>query len=176
MKRPVFLLVFGIFLLLFFFNGREIANPFKTLVYDKVIAVDFNGEHEMPLVLPNGKLTQEISQRAVLNAKQVDYITGVISDTTTYGYNTAACFEPHFGLVFYSRDSIVAHVSVCFECNSLFSSVKIPAETYYNIDDGDLTLPRHGFSPKGRIAINKLVEELGFSHTIIPGSIFDEEK
>jgi hypothetical protein len=168
MKRPVTLLFPCIFCLVFFFNGKEITNPFKTLAYDKVLAVDFNGEHEMPLVLRNGKLTQEISQRAVLNAKQIDYITGVISDTATYGYVTAACFEPHFGLVFYSHDSIVAHVSICFECNSLFSSVKIPAETYHNITDGDLTLPRHGFSPKGRKAINKLVEELEFSHTIDP--------
>lgn len=168
MKRPVFLIVSGIFLLLFFFNGREITNPFKSLAYDKVLAVDFNGEHEMPLVLPNGKLTQEISQRAVLNAKQVDYITGVISDTTTYGYNTAACFEPHFGLVFYSHDSIVAHVSVCFECNSLYTSIEIPATHYYDIPADDYVLPRNGFSPKGRIAINKLVEELGFSHTIDP--------
>lgn len=168
--------LFLLVLLTAFTGESPVDNPFSRLKYDKVMAFDYEPDHETPFVLPNGKFSGRIISKKPLTKKQIDYITKTICDTVTYGNSTAACFDPHFALVFYAADSIVANVEVCLDCNYLESSQMIPAQTYHNIviPEDSLTLPRYGFSKTGRKKINKLVKELGFTHTIKPGSMFDE--
>jgi hypothetical protein len=163
------------FLLLSLKGGKESTDPFSKLNYDKVIAYDFNGEHEMQLV-SNGKITAEVYKKTILSSSQIIYIDNVLADTITYGGQIAACFEPHFGIVYYRHDTIIGNISVCFDCNQLESSFEIPAEHYYDIIDSvdNLHLPRYGFSKQGRKKINKLVKELNFSHTIEKKNMFDE--
>lgn len=168
---------FLLFVLLCSFSGENpVYNPFAKLQYDTVIAYDYEPMDETPFVLKNGKFTGNILKQKPLSAKQISFITQTICDTSTYGNSTAACFEPHFALVFFKKDSVLANVEICLECNFLQSTETIPAQTFYNIKipEDSLELPRYGFSKTGRKQINKLVKELGFSHTIKPGSMFDE--
>jgi hypothetical protein len=157
-------------------TGKEITNPFSNLKYDKVIAYDYNGEWENQIINKNGKLDPTVTRESVLTQSQIIFINTVINDTNTYGGGMAGCFDPHFGIVYYQNDSVVAHISICLECNYLESSFKIPAVHAHDIEvqEDSLILPRSGFSKEGRKKINKLVKDLGFSHTIKKGSAFDK--
>src|SRR5882757_2395898 len=80
-----------LFLLMLSWKSNQATDPFSNLNYDKVVAYDFNGEHEMQLVY-NGKIFAEVYKKTILSSEQINYIDNVLADTSTYGAQTAACF------------------------------------------------------------------------------------
>jgi hypothetical protein len=160
--RQSFFLIMLLAATLFLMSANESPlNPFSSLRFDKAIAYDFNGEHEMPLVV-NGKVNQfAVNKQYVLRPSQLDSLHTLLNDTNTYGGEEAACFEPHLGIVYFSGDSIVAHTEICFECNYLNSTVEIPAIQYYF---GGKGYGRGGFSEKGINQLSSFCRSLGFSH------------
>jgi hypothetical protein len=142
------------------------VNPFKDLKYDKVVTYDFEGRGGGKIVRGD-KLDRSAKNPKELTPQQTQKFTAVLTDTATYGGSTAACFDPHMGVVFYNKDSIVAHISICFECNSLASSVYLPAEYYNQLTWEDKkyyqTKILHGFSPAGREHLRELCNSLGLT-------------
>lgn len=144
----------------------QIFNPFKDLKYDKIVAYDFEGRGDLEIIEGN-KLNKSARNPKELTKEQADIFISAITDTATYGGNNAACFDPHMGVVFYNGNAIVAHVSICFECNSLASSAYLPAE-YYNLHAWEgknyyQTRILHGFSPAGHKKLKQLCGTLGLS-------------
>src|SRR5205814_4223221 len=43
----------------------------------------------------------------------------------TYTSNLSACHEPAYAIKFYSHEKLIAYASVCWSCNSIFSSHRI---------------------------------------------------
>lgn len=160
-------------------NVNKKANrPFNKLDYNKVIAYDYEGGKGKGVVniISNDKLAPTVRQQKELTQEQIDYVTNFLGDNSTYGSGIASCFDPHLGLVFYKDSKIVAHISICLECNHLSSSVKIPAEEVRKIKIGDdYEYPAKGFSKSGRRKINFLCRQLNFSHCADSlNSMFDE--
>lgn len=144
-------------------NGR----PFSTLKYDKLIAYDFEGcEEPYPAVInEKGDYVPVILSQKSLSQPQADFILSALSETSSYGKGTAACFEPKLALVFYKTDKFVAQINICLDCNYLISSIRIPAETYHKVNEGTKEeFPLPGFSKKGREAIIQLAKELNFRY------------
>jgi hypothetical protein len=144
--------------------NKKSGAPFNTLDYDKVIAYDFDGGKPYNMVIDeDGKFIPVITKQQFLTQQQADKITMALSSKSTYGDGTAACFEPHLGLVFYKKDSIINQLSICLGCNFLSSQIPIPAETHKVLNKGkEYEYALTGFTKTGKQAIKALCKELNF--------------
>ncbi len=158
--------------------SKRANSPFNKLDYNKVIAYDYDGGKGEGVIdiISNGKLAQTVKQQKELTQEQIDDLTNYLGANSTYGGNKAFCFEPHLGIVFYKDSKVVAHLSICLECNYMNSSIKIPAIEVKKVKIGDNDeYPSIGFSKLGRQKINALCKQLNFSHCADTlNSIFDE--
>lgn len=144
-------------------NGQ----PFDKLNYDKVIAYDFAGSEEpYPAVIDKqGKFVPVVLGQQYLSQEQADKILSTLTSKSTYGEATAACFQPHFALVFYKDNKMVNQINVCLGCNYLISDIAIPAETHKKVNKGakdEYALT--GFTGKGKKVIIDLCKELNFTY------------
>ncbi|MBL7911088.1 MAG: hypothetical protein JNJ41_08560 [Bacteroidia bacterium] len=155
--------------------AKKYINPFDTLKYDKVIAYDYNGSPEMQIVIEEKvmPLKERMFKQAELTKEQINKLNKTLGDTKSYGGGTAACFDPHFGVVFFKENKIVGHISICMGCNFLESTPDIPAENSHKTDLCDECYAR-GFSKFGRKNISALVKELKFSHGELNSELFDK--
>lgn len=158
--------------------SKKANTPFNKLDYNKVIAYDYEGGKGEGVIniITNGKLAPTVKQQKELTQEQIDGLTNYLGANTTYGGNKAFCFDPHLGIVFYKDSKVVAHISICLECNYLASSIKIPATEVKKFKMGDdFEYPAEGFSKLGRQKINALCKQLNFSHCADTlNSMFDE--
>ena len=111
-----------------------LVNVFDSLDYDIALAYDYNGEGGDDIIDANGRLADRIYKSAELTSTQVKRITDIFCSKETYDKNAsvAACFDPHFGVVLYKADTVVAFVSVCLDCNYLHSSIEISQATAFS--------------------------------------------
>ncbi|MDX2171569.1 MAG: hypothetical protein SFY56_00515 [Bacteroidota bacterium] len=155
--------------------AKKYSNPFDTLKYDKVIAYDYNGSPEMQIVT-NGQvipIKNRIFKQSELTKEQLKKFNKTLGNTKSYGEGTAACFDPHFGIVYYNQNKIVGYISVCLSCNYLISFPKIPAQNSHKTDLCDECYA-YGFSKYGRKNISELVKELNFDHWQLNSELFDK--
>lgn len=153
---------------------KKYTNPFDTLRYDKAIAYDYDGYPNLQIVA-NGQLLpvkKRIFKEKELTKQQVKRLNKIVGDKKSYGQTTAACFDPHFGVVYYNKNKIVGHVSVCLACNFLKSTPDIPA-THAHASDLCNECYAFGFTKPARKSISKFVRELQFSHWELNSSLFD---
>lgn len=139
--------------------------PFNSLQFNKVIAYDFEGNEEpYSSIIKNGDYVPVILKQQHLDKQQIVLFLNTLTDTTTYGETTFACFNPHFSLVFYNNDKIVNVIDVCLDCNYLISrNVILPATEFHKANSGTKDEhPLNGFSNDGKQAIKTLCKELGF--------------
>lgn len=139
--------------------------PFDKLNYDKIIAYEFQGSEEpYPNVIDkHGKFVPVITAQKALSQIQADKILLALSKKSTYGEGTAACFNPHFALVFYKENKPINQISICLDCNYLIADLDIPAETHRKIDKGTANeYALTGFTKSGKTAIINLCKELNF--------------
>ncbi len=150
------------------------ANPFDTIKYDKVIAYDYNGSPQLQIVV-NGQVLPSkgrIFKQKELTRKQVEALNKTLGDSESYGGSTAACFDPHFGIVFFYQNKIVGHISLCLDCNRLYSTPEIAATLSHKTDLCEECYAS-GFSKRARKDISRLVKELKFSHWQLDSELFD---
>ena|SRR5688500_9812995 len=124
-------------------------NVFAAIEYDKVVAYSYDGDGHIEIVDEQRQLAKKIKKQIELSKSQIVRLTNTLCDKSTYGGDIAACFDPHFGLVYYKSDKPIAFVSICLDCNYLVSSINIPHSDA-------------GFSDEG---INKIIDfekELNF--------------
>lgn len=145
----------------------KIGQPFDKLDYDKVIAYDFAGSEEpYPAVIDRqGKFVPVVLGQQYLSQEQADKILSTLTSKSTYGEGTAACFQPHFALVFYKDNKMISQINICLDCNYLISDIEIPAETHIKVNTGtkdEYSLT--GFTDKGKKGIRDLCKELNFTY------------
>lgn len=140
--------------------------PFDTLKFDKVIAYDFDGREENMNVInyKTGRFTSVILRQKELNVKQINYLIDFLTNNKTYGGNTAACFEPHLGIVFYKEDKKVFEVDICLDCNYLISTVEIPATKQMKQHKDGTSYELKGFSEMGKQNIIHLSKQLNLDY------------
>lgn len=141
------------------------AIPFRNLTYNKVIAYDYEGNEEPfgSIATKEGRFVPVVLRQKSLNQKQAEQIITILTDKNTYGEGTAACFNPHLGLIFYNYKEIVFKADICLGCNYLIPSKDIPAMNHKKItfDDGGFYYAV-GFTASGKRKIKELCKELGF--------------
>lgn len=145
------------------------TNPFKDLKYDKVVAYEFEGSGEQMIKILLNSDPDKISKSAVLSKDQINQIELALTSKTSYGNRTMSCFDPHFALVYYKKEKIVATIDVCLQCNSLRSTLEIPATTLsYTQLTEDYAVPNEGFSKEARKKIHDFCKQLGFTSYLKP--------
>ena len=163
-------------LVAFMFVGTAVTsqaqkNPFAKIPYDSVVAYNFALHTVRPLrilnkdstlnettVLPGRKLTQ-------VETKQ---LLKKLNDKDTYGGAPFACFEPRHAFLFYRKQSIVASIEICFECNTLLSTPEIPA-THYYYNKGNQEYQNWGFSDSGLAWLMDYCKRIGLEVKPIVG-------
>ncbi|WP_131797332.1 hypothetical protein [Chryseobacterium kwangjuense] len=139
--------------------------PFHKLDYDKIIAYDFAGDEE---TYPNaidkkGRFVPVIIKQQFLTQKQADQILSALSKNSSYGESSAACFQPHLGLVFFKGTQKVNQISICLNCNSSITEIDIPARTHRVFNKGrDNEYSFSGFTSAGKSAIINLCKNINF--------------
>lgn len=160
------------------FKHLQNFNPFDSLVYDEVVAYDFDGKDGREIVM-DGKLVKDAKNPKTVTKEQAGLFIQTITDTATYGFGSPGYFEQTIGIVFYNNKKIAAHISISFDANSLKSSVYLPATQYYfDIVAGDdyyTRYPIQGFSPQARKQLRKLCSELGLKNCPTKDGIWDGE-
>jgi hypothetical protein len=147
----------------------QIKNPFLTLTYDKVIMYDFEGGKgsDLYIIDDNGQLAKSISKQVTLDKVTVTKLNTKLGDRKSYGGGTAACFDPHLGFVYYVKDKIVGHITICLDCNRLRSSIDIIAQKQGKVGQGkDAYYVSDGLSNSFRQFLNGLLIKNNFSHQI----------
>ena len=88
--------------------------------------------------------------------------------------DVAACFDPHFGAVFYENGIPKEYLTICMACNTIRPSLKIPAMNQGPKEyEGEIYYRLYGFSKEFRKYLSELKQKHGFSHSRL-GGIFDD--
>lgn len=150
---------------------------FSDLKFDKVVMYDFEGVKGSGLyIINNGKLSTSVKKQQTLNKKEESLLINKLNLKSSYGGGTASCFDPHLGFVIYNKNIVVAHITICLDCNRLSSSITIAEQQN---DDQDSFENKYvntsGLSPIFRKFINELLIKYRFSHQIPAGSLFDSQ-
>lgn len=143
----------------------KLQSPFNKLVFDKVIAYDYDGSEEpYPSIFDrDGQFIPIVEKQRALNQSQAMQVIDLLTSTSTYGGTTAFCFQPHLSIVFYSKEKPVFVTDVCLDCNYLNASVEIPAMHFKKIGKGtENEYSAIGFSKKGKSGIKLLCKQLDF--------------
>ena len=150
-------------------SREQTKNPFLSLKFDEVIMYDFQGGKgsDLSIVEDNGKLAKSVTKQALLDNENISKLNSKLGDPKSYGCTTAACFEPHLGFVYYLKDTIVAFVTICLDCNRLVSSLDINAQKQGQLGQGeDAYYTLDGLSGSFREFLNQLLIKNNFSHQV----------
>ncbi|MDQ8005488.1 MAG: hypothetical protein REI64_11865 [Pedobacter sp.] len=153
-------------------NAR-IGKPFGKLNYNKVIAYDFEGSGEpYPSIIDTkGRFVPVVVKQMALTQRQIDVLLSTLAKKSSYGENTAFCFEPHFAIVFFKDDKVVNQINVCRNCNRLHSTIEIPAQSHKKVNKGtEDEYALVGLTDAGWKAIVDLSTELSFRYGKMKGS------
>lgn len=153
------------------------AKTFSSLKYDKVIIYDYSGskDYYIHIIDEQGRLAKTVTQQVTLNTTEINKLSKSLDSRSSYGSGSAACFDPHLGVVYYYKTKIVAYVSICLDCNALDSSIDIAAQKQGKIGEGkDAYYMLGGMSKTFRYFLNTLLIKYKFSHQIVPGEPYDK--
>ncbi|MFT4666300.1 MAG: hypothetical protein ACI8YQ_004761 [Polaribacter sp.] len=103
-------------------------NAFPGNSYARVIAYKMNGDNTDIVNKQNKRSSAVVGEGVALTKKQEELLLTIYRDKRSYGSEFYRCFDPHLGFIFYdTSDNIVAHSTVCFQCNWMRTSPDIGA-------------------------------------------------
>lgn len=148
----------------------QVKNPFSELKYDSVVMYDFEGGKGTPdmfIINEKGRLANTVIKQVQLDKETISALSKRLGQRESYGGAQAACFDPHLGFVYYDHGNVVAHISICLDCNVLHSSVDIPAQMQGKTGRGnDVYYLGGGLSKSFRKFLNDLLVVNKFSHQL----------
>ncbi len=106
--------------------------PFPREEHDRVVAYKMSGK--MTTVVHEGMLSSQVlDDGKELTTDEADRLVSLLNTRNTYGGMKLRCFEPHLGYVFYRGFNIVAHATVCMECNWVHTDPELGGEAFSRI-------------------------------------------
>ncbi len=143
---------------------------FQSLKIDKLIMYDFEPKDKGGSIIEDkGELTKNIKKQVQLDKLISSKLNIKLGSKKSFGGGTAACFEPHLGFVYYLNNKVVAHITICMECNRLHSSIPIPQQKATKIGKGNSSyfLQNNGMSVNFRKFLNELLVANNFSNQVV---------
>jgi len=158
--------------------GQKDDNPYLKLSVDSIVFYDFGGRPEEEInsiIEKNGKLSKTVIKSAKLDKLTADNFTKLLGQKTSYGSSTAACFEPHLGVVYYLNKKPIAYIDICLSCNRLYPSLKINTQMQGKQGEGkEVYYTLNGISKSFRKEINSLLIKYKFSHQLAPKKLTEK--
>jgi len=162
------LLIFGL-VLAQWLNGQS-SQTLEDLIYDQVIFYDYNdGYHGEPKRLfdRKGNLSNLVTKTIEPEAEDVKALLTALTKKSSFGQAVAACFDPHFAVVFYEKGCKVQTIEVCLDCNRVQAGYVLPAQKQHPQGEGDrLYYAGMGMSENFQLFINGLLIKYGFSNQL----------
>lgn len=146
-------------------NTHILPEPFGSLDFDRVVAIDYDGHNDLNIVRNKVKIGNGCcyGQRN-LDGQQIGKICRMFSDSVSYRGWLAFCFEPRLALVFCKGAKVVAFMRICLSCNHMESTLDIPVSYKEGTKRWAGTFRSLGFSPMVRNTLIALCEELHFNN------------
>lgn len=151
-------------------------NPYDSLTYDSLVIYDFEyrdysikpRKRIMSIIDENGNPPSTIKKSVRLPKQEAQGLSEKIGLKSSYGQITAACFDPHFGMVYYENGKVIEYITICLACNYPRSSLRIPAQEKggEKMDNGEMYYKLRGFSKSFRKYLNGLKIKYDFSAQI----------
>jgi CubicO group peptidase (beta-lactamase class C family) len=110
---------------------EPVRGPYSALKYDSVVMYDFEGGKGLPdlyIINDKGQLAKSVVKRVILDKETAAALSRRLGQKASFGGGQAACFDPHLGFVYYEHGKVVAYLTICLDCNRLYSSIEIPAQ------------------------------------------------
>lgn len=77
---------------------------------------------------------------------------------------TAACLDPHFGMVYYEGGKAKEYITVCMACNYPVTSISLPVRNLGSTDEEiEANFSKMGFSKSFRTYLFDIKSKYGFS-------------
>jgi hypothetical protein len=173
--KNIYLIIFLSFINFCFSQNLKELN-LKSI--DSIIFYDFDGDAKgeySSIVNENGKLNQKIIAKSFkLNKTKFAEFNKILNQKESYGKVTAFCFDPHLGIVFFSKGIPLKYINICFGCNGLRANFRIIAQEQGKQGKGkNVYYILNGMSKKIRKYLNKLIAENNFGNQIKGKSSFD---
>lgn len=171
MKQLLILLVLFIPTLLFAQRSKESCCPFSSLDADSVVLYDYN-KYTRPgasIVIEKGgnKVLAVFEKSKRLGTKAAINFNSRVEDKKSYGAGTAACFDPHLGVVYYKGGKMIAYINICMGCNILQPSIPLKVQDQgpqKDEESGKIYYTLDGMSKSFRKYLNRLIRKHEFSH------------
>ena len=147
----------------------QTQNPFLNLKYDKVVMYEFEGGKgsDLSIIDNKGQLAKSIHNSAILPDSTTKELNEKLGSKKSYGAQTAACFDPHLGFVYYKDEKVVCFITICLDCNRLYSSIEIPQQKQGKSGVGrDIYYTGDGMSDPFRSYLSSLLVKYNFSHQL----------
>lgn len=167
--------VLTIFLGASFLTLSAQENPYAEIEFDSLVIYDIeyiyrdeDGKRARvkTIVKSDGSVVRSsIKSSARLKKSEAEEFTNRLGNKDSFGLNSAACFDPHFAAIYYSKGKPAAHITICLSCNTYQPSQKIPASLVDREYDGEVYRVTSGFSLAYREYLNELKKKYGF-HTV----------
>jgi hypothetical protein len=156
-----------LFVVIILSSNAQVKNPFVNLNFDKVVMYDFVGGKgtDLYIINENGALAKNIKKQVILGKENIGNLNAKLGNRKSYGGSKAFCFDPHLGFVYYFKGKVIAHLTICLDCNQLRSSIDIPAQNQGKAGQGkDIYYILDGLSKSFRSFLNQLLVANNFSH------------
>lgn len=165
------------FLLLFYSIPNQAQIDLKSI--DSIVFYDFDGVIKSEfgsIVNSKGDLNRKIVRKSFkLNKLKFKEFNTRLNLKSSYGKGTASCYEPHLGIVYYSKGKPKYYINICFSCNILRANFKIPNQNQGKTgEEKDIYYISAGMSKTYRLYLNNLIAIHNFSNQIDKKSMFDK--
>jgi hypothetical protein len=108
-------------------------------LYDSIEVYIYDGFTGQSVVDSNGNLDTTVVSHIKLNNLQEDKLTTLLNKKRTIkgdtsNFEEAACCFPHHGIVFYKNQKPNKWISMCFDCNCIYSTIKTDIRPAHLVD------------------------------------------
>ena len=160
------LLTIILFILIRTVNAQ--SNTYAALTYDSLVIYDFdwrglNAKYRS-IIDEQGNLPPTVKKAVTLPAQEATEMSIRIGEKSSYGQMTAACFDPHFGLVYYEQGLVKEYITICMACNYPRTSIPLPVRDLGTTpEEIEASYSKMGFSKAFRSYLFDLKRKYGFS-------------
>jgi hypothetical protein len=143
-------------------------NPYADLTYDSLVIYDFDWQglnaKYRSIIDEQGNLPPTVKRAVTLTVNEATEISNRIGEKSSYGQMTAACFDPHFGMVYYEQGLVKEFITICMACNYPRTSIPLPVRDLGTTpDEMETNYSKMGFSKAFRTYLFDLKRKYGFS-------------
>lgn len=166
--------------IVFFLNllsTLSIGQSYQELSYDSLVIYDFDwmgrGAKHRSIIDDGGNLPPTIKKSVKLAAKEAKELTARIESPESYDMGVAACFDPHFGMVYWENGKPKEYITICFSCNFPRGSLPIDRTRGKENMSEEERYKKSGFSKSFRKYLSELKQKYEFSHWKLDSQLFD---